>query len=440
MVSITQSNKKIIYIVSLVLIKYLYIGLIVLSLSNVWYPGIGSYGIDFIIQKEALATIIFILVSIVYLKLIPKNSFKRDLLSLLFLIYYIPLNSSFSLSNLSIEYFILTNLYFILIIIMFRLINVKSKSALSMDNNSVYWACVIICFFYILFKLGYNGFKFDFSFATDTIYSIRTDYNEFFLDKSGSFIGYFLTIIRHLSSTALPVLLYLSLRKKKIISVLFSFFVLLCMFSVNSSKSSIFFCGIVIFIVFIENKSNRKIVDIFLMLLLCTLIIAILSVAITGKSLIAIYLIRREMYVPSWIGSLYYDFFSSNSKLLWSDSALLLQRIIPDVYEQGVLSIINDRYFLGTMPSPNSGLFAEAYMQAGAIGVFIYPIITTLITNFIAKYLDGFSKGFIFLFAARIAITLTNVPLLRTDFIISSVIFVLALVVFSKVGKNIRKV
>lgn len=81
--------------------------------------------------------------------------------------------------------------------------------------------------------------------------------------------------------------------------------------------------------------------------------------------------------------------------------------------------MINNNYFGGYVPSPNTGLFADAYMNFGIIGIIIYPLLISFVLNKSEGIYRKYGLGIMTVMAVKLAIHLTNVPLLRTDFVLS---------------------
>ena len=95
--------------------------------------------------------------------------------------------------------------------------------------------------------------------------------------------------------------------------------------------------------------------------------------------------------------------------------------------------MINDNYFGGYVPSPNTGLFADAYMNLGIVGVLTYQMIISYVLHKSDGIYQEYGSGIMNVMAVKLAIHLTNVPLLRTDFILSYFLFTFVLWFVSKV-------
>lgn len=89
---------------------------------------------------------------------------------------------------------------------------------------------------------------------------------------------------------------------------------------------------------------------------------------------------RRVFYVPAKLTFVYFDFFSYNPKVLWSNSILSFFFAYP--YDVSLTHVVN-RYLGSDSPGANNGFIASGYAHAGLYGVFIYAFIVGVILRFI---------------------------------------------------------
>ncbi len=443
-------HSKLTHLIELITLKYLYIYSTNLVLSKIWYPGTGGYDIDFDINKELIGSVVFILVAIVYLSRKQEETIMSLFLHFLFVMYYIPLNSAFAINNMGVEFMLLTNTFFLLCVILLtkprsyklRCDVFGSKSIIDKETEydlfntgNIEIILAAVCVVFVAFKFFYNGFSFSFSFLTEEVYSRRENYAAFRSSIAGSLFSYFFATLSGLSGIAAPVYLYISLNKRKFFGIVLSLFCILCSFAVSSGKSSLVFILIVFAIFHLhKNKMDDYIIKVVNVGMIVVLLLCILLKIVFGSSFLYILIVRREMYVPSWLGTMYYDFFSQNPKVMFSDSAFLLQNIMPKVHSDSILNIINKEYFLGTMPSPNTGLFAEAYMHLGWLGVFLFPILLRVLMKFSSAAYQKYGGGLVIIMAARAAISSTNIPLLRTDFVLSYILITFLFMFMPKIS------
>ncbi|MBL4599822.1 MAG: hypothetical protein JKY82_11640 [Rhizobiaceae bacterium] len=98
--------------------------------------------------------------------------------------------------------------------------------------------------------------------------------------------------------------------------------------------------------------------------------------------------VRRYLFVPAYINFFFWDFFSNHSYAYWSDSKFGLG-IVESVYGRPTPQVIGD-YFSGIdfsntaqkFNNANTGWLGSGYGNAGVVGMFIYAIMSGVVTKF----------------------------------------------------------
>lgn len=449
------------YLSFFVIIKLIYDYLTLNSLASLWYPGIGNYQININYSKNLLCFIALFLMSFVaYGRGGIKSDFKRTFITILFVLYYIPINSSYALQDRPISYFVLTNVFFLEIVFFMKikisngkLLLYESKknnftedyledvyfdNSISIVTTRLYYICIIISLIYILFKLSYNGLSVSFSFAIENVYGVRDDYMTYLNGIGGTFIAYPLSIIRYCAPYSAIIVFYYSLRRHRPLGITIGLLTFISIFSVESSKGTLLFIFIVIFVYYCFKKRWLAYFDkVFVVSAVLLLIVSLVEWYVRSSSIIYSLIIRREMFIPSWLNYLYYEYFDTHGPVMLTDNVFLLQKLLPHVYSSSPLQLISNAYFAGQSSSPNTGLFGEAYMQMGFVGAFVFPFIIVIIVNFISKQFGKCDSGIQMLIAVRIAMSITNVPILRTSFVLSIVLISFIIVILERV--NIKR-
>lgn len=424
--------------IGFLIIRCVYIYSVVLILGKMYYPGTGSYRIDFNVQKELLALFIFVYTTLLYLLTKRQGNFKENILFFLYVLYYIPMNTAYSIHNLSLEFCLLSNFYFIAIII---LTSVKQNKSVYIENNSftnslndmkLLLVGIIICLIYIAYKISYNGFSINLSIASTDVYANREIY-AIQGPRNGSLEAYVVILLAQLTSYAAPVCLLIALKAKRHLAALIAFMCILAEYSVASMKTVLFFIPIVIAIYFIDKyQIMNRLKKITIAGLCALLILTIIMKLLFDFSGVYTLVLRRIMFAPAWLNALYFEFFKSHPKVWWSDDTFILQRILPPVYDKSILETIN-LYYFGQNSSPNTGMFAEAYMHFGAIGCFIYPVFVSLLLHWSDSVYKNYDTQIGALVAINAAIQMTNIPIMRTDFVLSFILFTILMKYLSKI-------
>jgi hypothetical protein len=78
----------------------------------------------------------------------------------------------------------------------------------------------------------------------------------------------------------------------------------------------------------------------------------------------------------------YYDFMFDKEKIFLRES-LFLHRFFDSVHGKPVISFIAENYIGDIYSSPNSGLFADAYVEFGVFGMLLMPFFIVLLLRLI---------------------------------------------------------
>lgn len=88
---------------------------------------------------------------------------------------------------------------------------------------------------------------------------------------------------------------------------------------------------------------------------------------------------RRTFFLPSHLTYMYFEFFSSNQYVLWSNSIMSLLLDYP--FNKDIPKIIGN--YMNTEASMNNGFVSMGFAHAGYLGVFIYSSLIGMILRFI---------------------------------------------------------
>jgi oligosaccharide repeat unit polymerase len=168
-------------------------------------------------------------------------------------------------------------------------------------------------------------------------------------------------------------------------------FIVVALFVLNfgfTSNKQYLFLPFFIFGIYLVLKSRfliQKIIAGFIFLIAFAIIIDYFWLEVWAKAII----INRFLLVPAQLNFYYYDFFSQNPKIFWTDSKfLLIGKIIAYPYSLPLPMVIGDTYFNNPETNANTGWIGSGYAHAGFLGMMIYAIVI----GFIFKYLDFKAK------------------------------------------------
>lgn len=429
------------------IIRYLYMILSLVILKDLYYVGYGSYGIDFSFGKELLSCMVFLPVSMLFVFYPVKDRFIRTVMALLYFLYYIPMNCAFSMNRAPFLFFIFSNGYFTILQILIKLItevarikrpqkagklNKPGTSGLYKDQG-VFLCCAVICVLFILYKLAYNGLSLSFSMDSGDVYGNRAEFQEYLDSISGSLLSYLFAILRNIVAYAAPYLVLVSLMQRKWRRVALGMLCIVAQFSVSSGKSTLLFVLIVAALwLLYELRLLRDFDRLLEWGVLAVLLLCVVEHILLRSDRLFMLIVRRMMYLPAWLNTMYMEYFTDNGPVLWSQNTFLLQNLLKPMYDTSPLTIISNVYFGGKVPSPNTGLLAEAIMHVGEVGILLYPVGLCLMLMVSSAIMKPYGLCVQLFMAIKLTLQIQNVPVTRTDFVLSYCLFLAMLWIVPK--------
>jgi hypothetical protein len=182
--------------------------------------------------------------------------------------------------------------------------------------------------------------------------------------------------------------------------------------------------------------SISKLIAGLIFLIIFALIIDSLWFEVWAKAII----INRFLFIPAQLNFYYYDFFSQNPKIFWTDSKwLLIGKIIDYPYSLPLQMVIGDTYFNNPETNANTGWIGSGYAHAGFFGMMIYAIIIGLIFKYLdfkSKILD---KNFIIISFSPFIVSLFFSSDLKTVFITHGLFLYMIILAMLKPDKGVTK-
>lgn len=435
---------------ALLLIRVLYTLLSVLMLKKYGFPGRYGYDIDFCMWKEALGLPVFVGMTLLFQTLRFQSRFTEIFCYLFLVVYALPMNAVFSLTNQPMTFFLSSHAYLVLFYFLCFLADrflsrfgrdtEERQLGEAMTSKLFAGFCFVICVCVVIFKLLYNGLSFSVDIGHEYVYATRGDFDEYMQKISGTPLAYLLTILRNLGGKVLPFYLLSCLLRKKYIGMGVALLGTLSMYAISSGKGNLLMIIVVVALFALcKMKLTKYFVPIFTGGVLLLLLVCGLELCIRGTSSLYILFIRRIMYMPSWMNTLYFDYFSGRPPVMWTQETFLLQNVLTPVYDMKPLDIISTVYFAGKVPSPNTGLFAEAIMHFGYWGVLVYPALLAGLISISGWVYRHYGTAMQLLLSSMLVLQITNVSIVRTDFVLSYTAFTACAFLFGPGSKMIRR-
>lgn len=434
-------NSKLKYTIVLIIIKTLYVYLNILMLPQYW---VGEFGFD---REINIDNIIFEIVSFIlglaiYIKYLKPGHPISFAITVFFCLYVIPSNSCMVLSNYSALYYICINTFNLLLLwflgkhVSGNNYGVQSYTHgdSSLDSNKklqgifrflTIFTClgIIVYVYFMRGSLSIDGI------FTEDIYETRAKVAEMYLENTGGAIAYLMTFWKAFYSTMLIFGLYNSLKNRRYFDILLCLYAFLLLFSFEMQKSIIFRPFIALFVFYLYKTRRVTKADLVFMYIYCGIyLVSFAEYLIAKDSFIYTLVIRRMAYMPQFLSHAYYDFFSTHDKIWLTRDFFQLEKIVrlfyPGSYAHGAVVVISENCFPG-IPSPNTGLFAEAFAQMGYLGIIVFPLLLSYLINIYYKYSLVFGKDASTVLLSAFVLSMINIQVLAPRGILMVLIFIL---------------
>ena len=359
--------------------------------------------------SNVILSLVFFIASLVVIEMIYRRRMKFTssliIVLLIYLISYIPGNLLIAYCGYGLEYILLFNIFWILMLGGSWLVSIiqhkpyilpekefayynkhnytTKNMVLILDQKQasqfkwVYFGFIMLLSAYALFlAYKFNGLRLTISF--DDIYDMREEASGYF----GTFDSLFINIF---STAVLPVSMGFALRKKKVLMMMWLFFMTIVMFSIGGNKSYLL---VVVASVLVYPIISNNIIKKLPLIMAVGFALLLALHKITDEAKLLDYavdiLIRRTMFTPSEIGYSYYLFFQENPAIWLADEAFISRLGWTGPYNGTPLATVVGMAMYGTT-GINNGLFGNALGEFGNWGIVIFPVIFA----FFAWLIDG---------------------------------------------------
>jgi hypothetical protein len=174
-----------------------------------------------------------------------------------------------------------------------------------------------------------------------------------------------------------PVLLAITLWRKKYVIAVQIFLLHIFWFGVSSHKSVLFYPFLVTFLwVWFRYSKALALVPLAMSIVV---IISMYFYFCWDDVIWGSLFVRRIFFIPAQLTFTYYEFFSSNQFVFWSNS--FLSGFFDYPYDRNTALLIGD--YMGGESSANNSFLSTGYMHAGIFGVIIYGVLVGLLFKII---------------------------------------------------------
>ena len=419
-------------------IKVLYIYLNVLMLPEYWslFPFDRNINLSFVI----IEFVFFFIGLRIFLSFYKQGNPISFLSTILICLYFIPNNSCMTLSGYDFVYYLLVNSFCFILFFLLGLLSkhIEKKKYISNSlfensatlRNTFRFITILTCFLTIgyVYLIG-GGINISKIVQEDT-YDVRAQLADFYMKNTDGLLAYIMLIWTAFYTIVLILGLYLALVYKHYLDVIFILFTYLALYTLSMEKSLLMKPIIAIFVSIIARK--RKLIysnETFTLGYVGLMIISWVEYLFREESVIYTVLIRRVAYMPAYLTHVFYDFFDTHEKYWFTRDFFQLEKLVrtvyPGHYTSTIVQTISEEIYDGGIPSPNNGMFAEAYAQAGVWGIFIIPPLICIAFKYLYKCTKNFGVGASMVVLAQFALSLISVQLLSPRNVVQILIFII---------------
>jgi hypothetical protein len=258
------------------------------------------------------------------------------------------------------------------------LIGLKPPRWLRMSPHALRRSFFLAALLYIAAILAMGGGRF-LNFDLSRVYDLRGDA----ADNLPPLFDYVSPLI---SKVVVPTALVLSILHRQYLAALAFACCSVLIFGLTAHKAPLFYPLLVLGV---YAASSRK----QLGLLLGLAIVVVLGISLADFWLARQYddelfgwtgklVMRRVFFLPAQLNFMYYDFFSRNEWVWFSNSKLTLG-FADYPYDLSVTHLIGREYFDSESMGANTGWFGSGYMQAGFPGILLYAAIIAAVFRYV---------------------------------------------------------
>lgn len=334
------------------------------------------------------------------IKIFFKKGISYAIVSVLILVSYIPTLTMINYNyNYEFSYVVQIIIYWYLLLIScilmpkIRFKTIKLKQRISIHNIILFILSINVLF--ISWK--YTGFRIHLGLFD--VYDLRAEARTY---EFNQIFGYLLTF----SDNILPIGLVYFLNRKKWIISLFLFSVIFLNFGITATKQILFLLIIAVSgFYFIKSLNISKY---FIWGFLGLMGIGVLEYFILDSYIISTLSTYRVFFIPAKLHYVYYDFFSNNELDFFRQS--FFKYFFESPYKDNI-GFLMGYYDIGDFTArANNGLFSDAYLNFGIIGVLIFPLIINLILKIIDGAAHNLNEKYLFIIIVSYSFVLLGLP------------------------------
>ena len=179
-------------------------------------------------------------------------------------------------------------------------------------------------------------------------------------------------------------LLSVALLKRKTTLVIIIILIQIYFFAASTHKSVLFMPIIVLFLYFVSNRTSSLIIIPISLTLMC--MVTLFSFFLFDNRFLLGIFLRRLFFIPADLTFAYFEFFSTNLHVYWSNS--FLKSFVSYPYDSLSVSFKIGSYIGEPKMYANSGFVSSGYAHAGFLGILAYTFVIGMLLKFV-NYLSN---------------------------------------------------
>jgi len=392
-------NKRIIILLALFIYK------IVLDVGYVYFVHDKFEYMGFLLNVNWFKYLISIGSFLLIYVFVPKTSYKPSyiFIQLHLIIMIIPMLTIYSFTNQATEYFITIISLFILECVLVKRLPEVNIVRIKHSKFILYLVFGVISVYVYFSMIYYNGIPSLNALNLMNVYDIRSNIKYPFLT---------MYLVNWQAKVINPFMITLSYINRKWKYLAVSIFLQIVLFLIVPHKAYLFIPVAIIATMFLYER--YQLFEVFSKTAALSSFTLVMIYIYTKSIWLPSLFIRRLLFVPALIKFHYYDFFSTNPKLFFSEGLIgsLLNLDYP--YDMNSSNLMSAIYFNNPNSGANTGYIADAYANMGLLGMFFMTIMLVIIFKIIDSLSIKIGKGLVIGMAIFSIMSLNDSALLTT--------------------------
>jgi oligosaccharide repeat unit polymerase len=309
----------------------------------------------------------------------PKTTKKTSnvIIWLLILLSYVPMLTLFAFMDQPRSYMYAVTGFWMLVFLLLELPGISILSLKKSQSKIIYYSLFVFLSIIVLFLISkYLGFSLNLDLTK--VYDIRSQYSKLKIPLAGYLFNWLGYIVN-------PVFFAICITKRKWVFAIPIVILQLLLFSSTGNKTFLFALPFVLIMIFIV--AQRKPFFWMTIGLAGIILIGIFSYILFDDLWVSSLFARRTLLVPAQLSFFYYDFFSKNGYTFLSHHRVF-RAFSNYPYSLNPPNLIGEIYFNRPQMGANNGIYADAFMNFGFIGLIFWGIFLAIILRLV----DSFTK------------------------------------------------